>query len=547
MKPNRIAVTLLALAVTTAAASQPSFRARQEREAEAQMLKFNQFYHYLNALYVDTLDNGSLVESAIREVLSQLDPHSAYVSVDEMKDVSESFGGSFSGIGVEYDVLSDTVTVVNTVAGGPAEAAGILPNDKIVEVDGKPVVGITRTDVPKLLRGKKGTVVEVGIVRHGMTGRLPFRIRRDDIPIYTVDAAYTIGDTIGYIKVNRFAETTMDEFGQAFDELGDINALILDLRSNGGGLMNQALMLSEFFLPTGALLMSTEGRNVPETRYEARSQGRFTRGPVVVLTDASSASGSEIVAGAIQDWDRGLVIGQPTFGKGLVQRQLMLPDGSAVRVTVARYHTPTGRVIQRPFEPGKPENYYMDHLRRAIDSSYVDSMMRYAPRYRTLRSGRTVTGGGGIYPDIYIPLDTTKNYSYWGSLVRGGIINEYVNTYLETRRQNLLRRYPGFEEFDASYEVTPEMLAEIRSMAEKRGIPYKKDDSEGMTGTHVKALIARKLWSPTEYFRIINRADDKEFARALEVLSDWNGYTGGEVGGFGASAPLSTGPAQDGR
>lgn len=489
-----------------------------------QLQKFNQFYRYLNGAYVDTINNERLVEDAIKKILSELDPHSAYVSAEDMVPVEESFQGSFSGIGVEFNVLNDTLLVVNTVAGGPSEKVGVLPNDRIVAVDGESVIGIKQARVPKVLRGPKGSVVEIEVLRRGETTPISFRITRDDIPINTVDAAYKIDDKTGYIKVNRFAATTMKEVEEAFGKMWKIDALILDLRGNGGGFLDQAVKLGNFFLPEGATIVSTEGRLVPPERFSARADGAYRKGKVVVLIDESSASASEIVAGAIQDWDRGVVIGRRSFGKGLVQRQFPLIDGSAVRITVARYHTPTGRVIQRPFEKGNQQAYYEAFAKRfenGTDSlKAVDSL-----RYTTLRSGRPVYGGGGIYPDIYVPLDTTGYSQYWSKLVRRGVISEFVIQYLDKHRAELQGVYPTFEKFQSSFTVTPEMLQQLVALGEQREVPPDPAGlkiSERAIALQIKALIAQKMWNMTEYFRIINSENDPELERALDVLRNWD-------------------------
>lgn len=497
-------------------------------KSDLQKQKFEQFYNYLTTMYVDTLDTPELVEIAINSMLSELDPHSSYSSVDEMKAIKESFEGKFSGIGVEFDVINDTIIVVNTISGGPSESIGVMPNDRIISVNGTNAVGMDRADVPKLLRGKKGTTVEIRIKRQGIDKPMGFRITRDDIPIHTIDAAYLVEPGVGYIRVNRFAETTMKEFKEAFKKLGKLNSVIVDLRGNGGGLMDQAIEMSEFFLPYGSLILSTEGRAVKNTGYTARKSGDFVVGKVIVLIDSASASSSEIVAGAIQDWDRGLIIGQPSFGKGLVQRQFTLVDGSATRVTVARYHTPSGRVIQRPFKQGDKEGYYMDHIKRTLDKKYVDSLNASAPIYKTLRTGRKVYSGGGINPDIFIPIDTTQNYSYWNNLMQRGIVNEYLNRYLEKERARLTTRYPTFETFAASFEVTPEMIKELTELGAQRGVEYTEAQSIKslpLIQTHIKAIIAQKLWSRNEYYRIINRSEDKAFRKAVEAIRNWNTYS----------------------
>ena len=499
-----------------------------------QLQKFNQFYRYLNGAYVDTINNAKLIEEAIEKILSELDPHSAYISAEDMVPVEESFQGSFSGIGIEFNVLNDTLLVVNTIAGGPSEKVGLLPNDRIVAVDGESVVGIKQARVPKVLRGPKGSVVEIEVLRKGEPEPLHFRITRDDIPINTVDAAYKIDDKTGYIKVNRFAATTMKEVEEAYGQMGKIDALILDLRGNGGGFLDQAVKLGNFFLPEGATIVSTEGRLVPPERFTARTDGVYLKGKVIVLIDESSASASEIVAGAIQDWDRGLIIGRRSFGKGLVQRQFPLIDGSAVRITVARYHTPTGRVIQRPFEKGNQEAYYEAFAKRfehgADSLKAVDSL-----RFTTLRSGRPVYGGGGIYPDIYVPLDTTNYSAYWAKLVRRGVISEYVIQYLDKHRSELQRTYPTFEKFQTSFAVTPDMIQQLVALGEKREVasdPEGLKTSGGAIALQIKALIAQKLWDMNEYFRIINSENDPELERALEVLENWNKTP--ETDGIGA-------------
>ncbi|MDD3107936.1 MAG: S41 family peptidase [Alistipes sp.] len=503
----------------------PALHAQALDEETRNLQKLVQFYRYLNGTYVDTVHNKTLVEGAIREMLTQLDPHSTYLTAEEMKGVKETFDGSFSGIGIEFNVLRDTIIVVNVIAGGPAQKVGLQPNDRIVAVDDTAVIGIKQMEVPKLLRGPKGSQVDLRVVRYAEPRPLEFSIVRDNIPINTVDAAYKVDDRTGYIRINRFAHTTMQEFQEAMSRLGEVDALILDLRSNGGGLMDPAVELSRYFLPAGSLIVSTEGMRIPAQQVKSKSSGPFTRGKVVVLVNETSASSSEIVSGALQDWDRGLIVGRRTFGKGLVQRQFPLLDSSAVRLTVARYHTPTGRVIQRPYENGKKEAYYEAFNRRfeGADSSVVDSTQQF----RTLRSGRIVYGGGGITPDVVVPMDTTTYTLYWSNLIRKGVINDFILEYIDQNRKRLEREYPSFEAFQTRFTITPQMLTRLVQMGEAKGVPQNAPQMEISAPdlkAQLKAMVAQKLWGVNEFYRVINRENDPEFAKALEVLRAWNQY-----------------------
>lgn len=490
--------------------------AQQDAETMRQLQKLVRAYRYMERYYVDTLRAERAVDGALTGMLQTLDPHSAYLSREAMEEVEVEMEGEFSGIGIEYRINRDTITVMNTVVGGPAEQVGMLPGDRILGIDTLNAVGMKQSEVPKHLRGKRGTKVDLTVYRRGVSELLHFTLTRDKIPLNTVDAAYMASERVGYIKLGRFGRTTVSEFREAYDKLGRPRRLILDLRGNGGGLLDQALGMAEFFLPKGSLLLTTEGRIEPEQRFYVREDGTMLTGRVAVLIDEVSASASEIVAGALQDWDRATIIGRTSFGKGLVQRQIPLGDGSAMRITTSRYLTPSGRAIQRPYEAGKRQAYYLDHLR-----GYADSITDATPRYRSLAKGRTIYGGGGIRPDLKVESDTTHYTNYYAQLVRRGILLQSVTDHLDQNREQLKRDYPAMADFVGRYTPSVQLVEALKQEAEKQGLTYREEEfkrSEQLILTQLKALVAQRLYGVEGFYRVINPAYSEAYQTAMELL-----------------------------
>jgi carboxyl-terminal processing protease len=469
----------------------------------------------------------NIVSEAIVESLKELDPHSAYLSKEEIQKANEPLEGSFEGIGVTFQLYQDTILVISPVPGGPSEKLGILSGDKIVMINGEDATGdkINNEWVMEHLRGTKGSTVDVSIYRHGKKDLLDFTITRDKIPLNSIDATFMAAPGIGYIRLNRFSKTSIDEFTASVSDLRSqgMTELILDLRGNSGGYLNIAVELADEFLESGKLIVYTEGLHSPKQDFYSTPTGSFEKGRLVIIIDEASASASEIVAGAVQDWDRGMVIGRRSFGKGLVQRPFNLPDGSVIRLTTARYYTPTGRCIQRPYEDGT-EEYYKDFGKRFEHGEYVVADSIKFPdslKYETPR-GRVVYGGGGIMPDIFIPWDSTMFSDYYVELRRKGVLNTYTLQYVEKHREKLNGQYSAFQEFNKGFNVTSEIVDDLKAQAEKEGIKFDEEGwkaSESLIITQVKALIARNLWDIDTFYEIMSDIDD-EYQRAIEILED---------------------------
>lgn len=477
-----------------------------------QVRKFGEVLNLTARYYVDNIDTQKLTESAIRGMLDELDPHSIYISSDQLKRVNEEFQGSFEGIGVEFDVINDSLTVVSPISGGPSEKLGILAGDKIVKIDDVSAIKITREDVPKKLRGPKGTKVKLTIIRLGMNEPLEFTVTRDKIPLYSVDASFMMDDNTGYVKVSRFAATTYDEFMAALNKLkGEgMNKLILDLRSNPGGYLDQAFKMASEFLPQGKKIVYTKSRIKEFEETYNSSGGRFTDIPLVVLVNEGSASASEIVSGAVQDWDRGVVVGETTFGKGLVQRQFEISDGSAIRVTTARYYTPSGRTIQKPYEGGKYKNSMnLDTLEGDNFSHDKDTKDTTRPVFKTF-GGRTVYGGGGITPDYFVRLDTLTKYSV--QLRRLNLIYEFTEKYMVSNRKGIENKYKNYRDFIKGFNVSDDMLQNLIELGKSRNVAFDQTGFEidkKFLETSIKAQIARDIWGNEGFYAVFMLSDEQ--------------------------------------
>nr|WP_319398562.1 S41 family peptidase [uncultured Carboxylicivirga sp.] len=523
---TRINKVVLGLIVMAMAASINA----QAQTLDKNLQKLQLTYQLINSLYVDTVDDSRLTEEAIGAMLKSLDPHSVYISADEVAAMNEPLDGSFDGIGIQFNILDDTLMVVTPLIGGPSEKVGIAAGDRIVSIDGDNVagIGIKNSDVYKYLRGKKGTKVKLAINRKGQV--LDFTVVRDKIPIHSVEAAYMADPKTAYIKITRFALTTHQEFVDALDKLEDqkYENMIIDLRGNGGGYLKAAIDIADELIGSDNMIVYTQGLNSEKREHHARKKGRFEKGKLVLLMDEGSASASEIVAGAIQDWDRGIVIGRRSFGKGLVQRPFDFPDGSMIRLTIAKYYTPSGRCIQKDYSGGEEEyryeigNRYLHGEMENVDSIHFDESLKY----HTKVSHRTVYGGGGIMPDVFVPMDTTMYSDYYRDLVASGIVNRTILSYVDNNRELLKSTYKTYDEYSNQFEISNNLIEEMINEGEEEGIKRNDEElaiSERLMMTQLKALIARDLFSTSEYFQTINVLSE-DYNKALDVLSTKKDY-----------------------
>ena len=525
--------------------------------------KLNMVLYSIENLYVDKIDEDKLVEDAIVSLLKELDPHSNYLNQEEVKEMNEPLQGNFDGIGIQFNMLTDTLYVVSVISGGPSEKVGLQAGDRIIQVNDSLISGVKmkNADIMKRLRGKKGTTVNIKVLRSNVSELIDFKIVRDKIPIHSLEASYMIDKETGYIRLNRFAATSHDEFVTAFKALQSkgMKNLIFDLQDNGGGYLNAAIDIVNEFLSNNKTIVYTEGARQRRDDAKATSKGLFESGKLVVLINETSASASEIVAGAMQDWDRAVIVGRRSFGKGLVQRPIPLPDGSMIRLTTARYYTPTGRCIQKPYEKGDSESYNKDLADRYNRGEMISADSIHFPdslKYYTLENKRVVYCGGGIMPDYFIPIDTSKYTPFHRNIIAKGIVNKLVLNHIDKNRNELKKKYPNFEKFNENYFIGEDIMGELLLRVEEDKLSSAKDTininaqntlenedetqpkstekltekeieeyekSKPLIQLQIKALIARDLWDMNEYFQVMNQ-NNESYKKALKIIEDDSKY-----------------------
>lgn len=503
-----------------------SFLAKSQANRAAKEKLFT-LLDYIDNYYVEDVDQNELVENAIKKILKDLDPHSVYISKKDVEKMNEPLKGNFEGIGIQFNILDDTIMIVATIAGGPSEKVGLMAGDKIIKVEKEIVagVGIDNKGVAERLRGDKGTKVNIKIKRNGVKRLLNFLIIRDKIPIFSINASYMVNDEIGYIKVNRFAAKTPEELLKAINELKakGMKKLILDLKGNGGGYLKSAFIMADEFLADNKMIVYTEGENSSKKKMHATAYGNWENNKVIVLVDQSSASASEIVSGALQDWDRGLVVGRRTFGKGLVQRPFPLPDGSQIRLTVANYYTPSGRSIQKSYEKGTDayrrelsERYKSGELTDSLKHEFPDSL-----KFKTA-NGRTVFGGGGISPDVYVSMDTSGISDYYIDVFSKGIINKFCLSYVDKHRKELEKYYTNVNYFKENFDIDKIFMDDFVKYTIKNKVELDEkgiEESYELLKIRIKALIARDLFDEEAYYIIINEKLNRSYIKAIEIFN----------------------------
>ncbi len=502
----------------------PTLTNAQNTDPNQNIKKLASAMKIIRDAYVDTVNEAKLVENAIIETLKELDPHSRYISKEDLPAADEPLRGNFEGVGISFQIYKDTLMVIAPIHGGPSESVGILAGDKIIKIDGKNSFGkdIDNQFVFDHLRGPKGTKVNIVVLRKGISDLLDFTIIRDKIPVNSIGATFMVDDEIGYIKLNRFSQTTYNEFEGSMALLKSLGMkkLIFDLRRNGGGVMQSAIQISDEFLSVGKMIVFTEGINSPVEEYKSTARGSFKNEDVVVLIDEGSASASEIVAGAIQDWDRGIIVGRRSFGKGLVQRPCQLPDGSVIRLTTARYYTPTGRLIQKPYDNGV-EDYYKDLYNRHQNGEFLTSdSIQFPDSLKYFTPGkRLVYGGGGIMPDVFVPVDTTRRSRYYADLTRKGVFNEFVLQYVDDNRLRILNEYESDDEYVKNFIITDSFLKQFTDFGIDKGVPVVEEGlntSQEAIKYSLKGLIGGNLWTQDVYHKVMLDIDDG-FQKAYEI------------------------------